>query len=232
MIKVRVPASTANLGVGFDSIGLAFDLYNEFIFECSEEDELVNFKKEHCYNNLVLKSYSFVFEYLKIQRKGVKITLCVKNVPEARGLGSSSTCIVAGVFGANCVLNNMLSKEECLKIATIIEGHPDNVAPCIYGGLVSSFVNGDNVYATKYKVNSSLKFYALIPSFSLSTSLSRKALPDSVKMKDAINNISRAINLPYYFGNGDLKMIRLITKDALHEPYRYRLIENAINIKK
>src|SRR5690554_2215472 len=128
MIKVKVPATSANLGSGFDVLGLALDRYNIFSFTESPE-----FKED----NLIYKSYRRVFEYLDKPLVPVQIQVD-ENIPRARGLGSSAACIVGGIMGANEILGKPLGKEDILKLATEIEGHPDNVGPAIYGGLVVS----------------------------------------------------------------------------------------------
>lgn len=226
MIKLKCPATTANLGPGFDCLGMALNLYNEFSFEESTDFEFEGFLPEYCNsNNLVLLSYLEAFKMRNETPIKVRIGM-ITNVPPSRGLGSSATCIIGGILGANHFLNNKLSNDDIITLATKIEGHPDNVAPCLLGGLVASFVD-DNVKYVKYDVSDKIKIMALIPDFPLSTSLSRSVLPKCITISDAVYNMSRAVNIPYAFGKGDLSLINACMKDKLHQDYRIPLIMEA-----
>lgn len=234
MIKIRVPATSANLGSGFDSLGIAFDLFNEFGFEKSSSFSLFGFPRFYnVKNNIIIKAYIATFSYAKKEVIPVKVIQLSQMVPPSRGLGSSAACIVSGILAANYYLGNILSKQECLNIATMIEGHPDNVSPCFFGALTSSFIDEEKgVNYLTFQVSPKLNFYALIPDFRVETKNARKVLPKMITYKDAIFNISRIIALPYYFKNGNLEMIKKVTEDALHEKYRYPLIADGIEIKK
>lgn len=231
MLTIKVPASSANLGCGFDSLGLALNLYNTFTFEKSVAFVLKGFESSIVEENLVCVAYNFVFEYLKKEVVPVKITLDETQIPISRGLGSSASCIVAGVYAANYFLDSVLSQDECLKIATMIEGHPDNVCACALGGLVSSFIKDDNVKAASYPVSQELSFFLAIPNFTLSTEAARKVMPEMFPLKDFVFTLSRAIQLPYAFAKGDIGLLKVLMDDKVHEPFRYPLIENALNIK-
>lgn len=223
MIKIKCPATTANLGPGFDCLGMALNLYNEFTFEENIDFAFEGFLPEYCNNdNLVLISYLEAFKFQNEQPIKVKIGM-ITNVPPSRGLGSSATCIIGGILGANHFLNNKLSNEDIITLATKIEGHPDNVAPCLLGGLVASFVD-DSVKYVKYDVSDKVKIMALIPDFPLSTSLSRSVLPKNITISDAVYNMSRAVNIPYAFIKGDISLINSCMKDKLHQDYRFPLI--------
>lgn len=215
MIKVKVPATSANLGPGFDVLGLAIDRYNIFTFVESAES-----KEE----NLIYKSYRRVFEYLGKPLIPVKIQVN-DNIPIARGLGSSAACIVGGIMGANEILGKPLDKEDILKLATEIEGHPDNVAPAIYGGLVVSVMEGDKIHIAKLPIKNKLNFIALVPNFELSTSKAREVLPKRIDFKDGIYNISRVSILLTALATGDSGLIKLGLQDKFHQPYRGKLIE-------
>ena len=233
MIKIKVPATSANLGPGFDTLGLALSLYNTFYFEENNDYVLEGFKEEYNNsNNLCLKSYKEVFKRLNKEAVKVKITL-EQDIPNCGGLGSSATVIIAGVLGANAMLGNVLSKEELINIACDIEGHPDNIVPAFLGSLTSSvkLEDGKCIYF-KYDVSEKLYFNILVPGFSLSTETMRKCLPTSVSMSDAIYNLSRAINVPYAFKEGDIKVLNLLLKDKLHQDYRIKYIENADEVFK
>ena len=232
MFLVKVNATSANVCVGFDVLGLALDIQNEFSFEISNEFSFKGFEKQYCTitNNLVYKSYCKVFELLN--KKIIPVTISYKGeVPVSRGLGSSSTLIVAGIFGANAILGNPLSKDELFNLACKIEGHPDNVAPAIYGGLIASYKANDCYNTISYEISKDLKFITIIPPYKLSTNEARKALPKFLPYSDIVNNLSRIVNIPYAFKNGDINLLKELFNDKLHEPYRGKLIKDYENIK-
>ncbi len=227
MIRVKVPATSANVGAGFDSLGLAVSLYNEFTFEEAERLEIVSLDETPIPtgpSNLVYRSAKAVYDQLSIPMPGLKITQ--KNViPMARGLGSSSSCIVAGILGANALLGNKLTSRQMLTMATAIEGHPDNVAPAMLGGFVTSVFDEGQVYSVKKNIDSGLAFAAFIPDFKLLTEKARAALPKTVAHKDAVYNLSRAALATAAFCDGNYELLSIATKDVLHQPYRLPLIE-------
>jgi len=231
MVKVTVPASTANIGPGFDTLGLALNLYNEYIFEESDKGLLI----EGCSdifnnkNNLVYKSFVITAKKSGKSPKGLKISMNT-SIPVSRGLGSSSACIVGGVYGANYLYNLGLSTDDMFKIAAMIEGHPDNIAPCIYGGLTASIVEKDIPYAIKYDISRRLKFCALIPNFETSTKEARKILPKKVDFCDAVFNISRVAVLLKALEIGDINMIGMALRDKLHQKYRVTLIHECDDV--
>lgn len=231
MLHIKVNATSANLCVGFDTLGLALDLANDFYFEPADKFYFDGFELEYANDdNLVKTSYEYVFKLLNIKIIPVKIKI-ISRIPISRGLGSSSTLIVAGIMAANYYLNNPLSKDECLKIATAIEGHPDNVAPAIFGGLVASFKDKDNIKYVKYEVSNALKFMTISPKEMLETKKAREVLPKSYQREDVVNNLSRIVNIPYAFKNGDLDLINALFNDKIHEPYRMNLIKNSYEFK-
>lgn len=225
MVEIIVPATTANIGPGFDCLGMALNLYNNVIFE-EIEDGLIIEGCEPQYknkNNLVYKSMIKVFEKMGYKYKGIKITIDA-NIPVSRGLGSSAACILAGVMGANEIANAQLTKLEILKIATQIEGHPDNITPALFGGMTASVYDNEEVYFSKIPLNSPVDFYALVPNFTLSTSESRSVLPEQISFKDATYNVGRTALMIASFVNGDLDLLNIATKDKLHQKYRGALI--------
>ena len=147
-------------------------------------------------------------------------------IPMARGLGSSSACIVAGILGANALLGDPFSKEDAVNFATSIEGHPDNVAPAILGGFVVSAYDGGHVYSLRKDIAPRVTFAAFIPDFELLTETARAALPKEVPHRDAVYNLSRAALLATAFCTEQYEMLPVATKDMLHQPYRLPLIEN------
>ena len=231
MIKVRVPATSANLGPGFDTLGLSLGLYNEFIFEeTCKGIELVGFEEEYDHkDNLVYLSMMETFKEVGYSPRGIKIDAKI-NIPISRGLGSSASCILAGIIGANKLSGDTLSIDEIFYLATKIEGHPDNIAPALFGGLVVSLMDGNKVLYNKIEIAKGIKFVALIPDFTLSTKESREVLPSTIEFKDAINNVSRVSFLLSALVNGKFNLLKYCFKDRLHEPYRGKLIPDFSNL--
>ena len=226
MYKYKVPATSANLGIGFDCLGLALNIYDYFKIEESDKFIINGFINNDIDNNLFIKSYKKTCEIKK--EKVIPLNIDLKaNVPISRGLGSSSCLIVGGIYAFNLLHNNLLSKEEMLSIATSIEGHPDNVAPCIYGGLC---VSSDNK-TLRLKVNSKWHFGVWIPPYEVKTSEARKVLPESYKREDVVSNIANAIKGIKALETFDTQNIKCLSKDRVHEPYRKKLIKDYKNYK-
>jgi homoserine kinase len=221
MIRIKVPATSANLAVGFDSLGVALNLYNTFVFEPSSKNNLIGFEQEHRSNeNLVLKAYqAFASNYGDVQP--VQITLEQSEIPVSRGLGSSASCIVAGVLAANSIHNLQKSNEECIRFAAELEGHPDNVYAAFYGSLTAVMKDEQRYYHQTFPVSSSLKWNVLIPNTTGNTQDLRNALPDMVPMSTAVFHLSRMIHLPTAFLAGDIKLLQRLLQDEMHEQYRY-----------
>lgn len=213
---VRVPATSANIGPGFDSFGIAFNIYNEFEFKLGKTKE----------NNLILKSFKYYFEKLGIACPEVEINV-VSNVPCSRGLGSSATCIVAGLMAANQYNGNKLDKYKILEFATDIEGHPDNVAAAIFGGHTIAFGS----IVTKVKVSENLKFYALVPNFEMSTEESRNLVPEIMDRQSAVQNIAGASMITNALRVGDLNLLINAPEDTIHEKKRFAIIDEYDKIK-
>ena len=225
MIKITVPATTANIGPGFDCLGMALNLYTNVIFEEIERGLTIKgchpeYQNE---NNLIYQSMLKIFEMAKYNPKGIKITID-SNIPVSRGLGSSAACILAGIMGANEMADARLTKSQVLKIATQIEGHPDNIAPALFGGMIVSVYDNNEVYFSKIPLNDSVDFYALIPDFTLSTSEARSVLPSQIPFKDATFNIGRVALMMASFFSGNLDLLNVSIKDKLHQGYRGALI--------
>lgn len=232
-VTIKVPCSTANLGCGFDCMGLSLSLYNTFSFESSEKDALSGFGKNDISNNLVMYSYKKTFEVFNKAYVPCKISMIDCQVPSARGLGSSATCIVAGVLGANYMLKNILTNDDVCKIITMIEGHPDNVVPCFKGGLSISVTKQDGeIINVSSKISEKLVIYALIPDFELSTKKARAVLPKQISIQDAISNMSRTAIAFRAFESADMDMIKEVFNDKLHQPYRFGLITGGEKVKK
>ena len=232
MLRIKVDGTSANLCVGFDTLGLAVDIINEFTFEESNDFGFKGFEKEYSNinNNLVYDSYIHTFKLLN--KKPIPVIIGFKgDIPVSRGLGSSSSLIVAGVYAANYYAKANLSKDEIFSICANLEGHPDNVAPAIYGSLVASFKYNDKFYPNIYNVSDKLKFGVVIPDSKISTNSAREVLPKMYDRIDIVNNISRIVNIPRAFSEGNLELIKMLFIDKIHEPYRKRLISAYDDVK-
>ena len=231
-ITIRVPATSANLGPGFDSLGLALDLWNETVIRLAiEYSVLVRGEGAEKLltgeNNLIVRAAQTLAE-----RVGKRLPLfhldCVNRIPLSSGLGSSAAAQLTGLLGANMLLGKPLSMDEILNLATEMEGHPDNVAPALLGGLVVSTLEEGKVLAHKINIGSTndfpMQITVVLPEFHISTQQARAALPEHVSMKDAIHNISRALLVTEAFRNGDLDLLNKAMTDTLHQPYRLSLI--------
>lgn len=227
MIEVVVPATSANFGPGFDTLGVGLNLYNKFYIEEIEKGLIIEGCEEQYRdeNNLVYTSMKKCFEKIGYKEKGIKITI-ESDIPSSRGLGSSASCIVAGVLGANSIAGNKLDTDGILALATEIEGHPDNIVPALLGGMTTAIYENDNVYFDKINIKEGVKFCALIPNFRLSTEKSRAVLPKEVSYKDAIFNVGRVSLMITSLTNGNFDMLKVACQDKLHQPYRGKLIES------
>lgn len=226
MLKIKVPASTANMGPGFDVLALSFKLYNEFIFEDSKE-LIINTpnKRYNNKNNLVYRTLVQVLEEKGIEAPALKLTM-TNEIPISRGLGSSATCILAGVIAANRYLKKKMTTEEIYLKAVAIEGHCDNISSQFFGGLTLSMREEDRIFYRKANIPSGLLCTALIPDFTLSTKKARAVLPETVSLTDATYNLSHAMLFVESLKNGQFKDLKYFLKDKLHEPYRSSLIPN------
>ncbi|MCH3972189.1 MAG: homoserine kinase [Oscillospiraceae bacterium] len=228
MIRIQVPATSANLGSGFDSLGIALNLYNQVWMEESDsidiscKDDVEVPLDEH---NLIYWAASRLYEQCGKKLPGLKIVQ-LNNIPMARGLGSSSACIVAGILGANRLLGRPLSRTDLVSLATKIEGHPDNVAPAIEGGLVASAIEGEKVYSVSVPVSEKIRFVVFIPPFELKTEKARSVLPESYSRADAVYNLSRSALMTASLFSGNLENLRVAVQDRIHQPYRCGLIAN------
>ena len=231
-IKVKVPATSANLGSGFDCVGVAYELYNVFEFEKIDTGlEILGCEPEYATSeNLAYVAYKRVCEKIGVD-PSVRITVLEINVPNSRGLGSSATFICAGAFAAYKLHENSLSHEDVLEICTEIEGHPDNIAPALYGSLCCAVMEKEFTKAVRFSVSPKIHFTVLIPDFRVKTEDARCQLPEHIDISDAVYNMSRVALLPYAFENGDFDLLRIVTKDRIHQKYRKKLFKNIDQIK-
>jgi homoserine kinase len=239
-VVVDVPATTANLGPGFDCLGAALDLNNRFAMRriegSGERFELIIEGTEGSHlrggpDNLVYRAAQRVWKAANMEPVALEARVRLA-VPPARGLGSSATAIVAGLMGANALVGEPLSKEKLLELAIDIEGHPDNVVPSLLGGLcMTAKAASQRWRVVRCEWISSVKAVVAIPSIRLSTSEARRAMPKAIPVSDAVVNLGALTLLLQGLrtGNGDL--IADGMHDRLHEPYRWRLIKGGDDVK-
>lgn len=228
-VRVRVPATTANMGPGFDCLGMALSLYNEIEMSLSPQDCLIQVEGEGAgdiprdQRNIVWCAARRVFQEVGQEVPGLSIKL-INGIPTSRGLGSSAAAIVGGLLAANELTGQKLDQERLLALATEMEGHPDNVAPALLGGIVISVAQGGAVHYLRIQPPQDLTTVVAIPDFHLSTSAARKVLPQSVPLKDAVFNLSRAALLVGALCEGRFDLLTVASQDVLHQPYRAKLI--------
>jgi homoserine kinase len=231
-IQVRTPATVANLGPGFDCLGLALDLWNEMEVSTTGDRLMISIEGEGRdvlavgeTNAIYQAMHYFALQQGRALPAGIQIR-CQNNIPLGSGLGSSSAATIAGILAAGALLEIADNQEDQLNCAAHLEGHPDNVTPCLLGGFTISLVYDDRVVFRKIPV---VPFPLVIvtPAFILPTSQARAALPDNIPHKDAVFNLSRVALLTEAFRNGDFDLLSLATEDRLHQPYRIPLIPGA-----
>ncbi len=226
MIKIRIPATSANLGSGFDCLGVALDLYNYVHIEetdtidISSADDIEVPTDE---SNLIYWSAQRLYMECGKKLPGLKIVQ-ENNIPMTRGLGSSSACIAAGLIGANRFLGSPMSTHDLVNLACKIEGHPDNTTPALLGGLVTAAMENGRVYSVSVPVAEHIRFGVFIPPFELKTEVARKALPDGYTRDDAVYNLSRSSLMTAALFSGSLENLRVAVQDSLHQPYRKKFI--------
>ena len=231
MKRMQIPATTANMGPGFDCIGMAFDIYNYIEFEPLGEENACELTSagaagsiDLSRENLIYKAYAAVFQYLHKPVAGIRMHF-ENNIPYSRGLGSSSAALIGGVKVANEVLGNPLSDKKLLNIALQFEGHPDNIAPALLGGVViSGLDDASEVFYRKITPPKNLHCTVIIPDYPLSTQRAREVLPKQISRQDAVFNIGRMALLVDALHTGDLTQLALAMEDKLHQPYRMSLI--------
>ena len=223
MIKVSVPATSANCAVGFDCLGMALEWWATFSFEQSDELKVIGCPSEfQNEDNLVVQSFYHVCDFLG--KKRPTFTLHIDNdVPFQRGLGTSAMCIVAGVLAADQWFNAQMNKMELLKISTKIEGHPDNVAPAIFGNAVVSYLENDSPRMMIIPC-ANWDAMAVIPDVHISTSQSRELLPKEIPFHQATSQVAHALAFSQALQVGNELVLFSSCEDVLHQPYRKQLI--------
>lgn len=226
--RIRVPATTANLGPGFDCLGMALNLYNEFHVMRIEKGPSVITGGGLCEGlstteNIFFDAFNRLFKLARTKPIPVHVHVEAE-IPMARGLGSSATAIAAGVLAANLMLDHRFTMDQLLLEASREEGHPDNVAPALLGGLVAATFTGDHVVVHHADPHSKWRLAVLIPSYELATEKARRAIPKTIPHKDAVFNLTRVPLVMECLIRGRHEDLRVVLDDRLHEPYRKKLI--------
>ncbi len=237
---IKVPATSANLGPGFDAFGLALDLWNEttistdsFTDSRKKTDRVfVSVRGEGTgllpsnEKNMLVRTAQKLAERLG-QSLPTFHAECVNAIPMSSGMGSSSAAILTGLLAGNALLASPLSREEILNLAAELEGHPDNVAPAMLGGLIVAIIEEHRVVGRQIPLGGDFHVTVVLPDFYLPTKQARAALPKRIPMKHAVYNISRAALVVEAFRSGDLTLLGQVMNDRLHQPYRLKLIPGA-----
>lgn len=238
MITVTVPATTANLGPGFDCIGAALTIYNQFQFTLTNVPEQVKItvegteaeKVSRDKSNLVYQSFVGFYHNFEQTLPSVEITITL-GVPLARGLGSSATAIIGGLVGANQLAGSPLSRKEIMELAIAIEGHPDNVVPALLGNCQLAVGAENNWEICTIPWHPDLVPVVAIPDFELSTAETRQVLPQEFSRQDAIFNIARMGLLVRGLATVRGEWLHSGMEDKLHQPYRQSLIPGYETVK-
>ena len=227
-IRVRTPATTANLGAGFDCLGMALQLYNELSIEVAESGMRVEVAGEGAeviprgHANMAVRAMEHVYE--RIGRPLPPLSVRQENaIPLTRGLGSSSAVIVAGLAAANALAGCPFSTDSLVDMAAELDGHPDNAAACLLGGLVVSALDGGRVRHARAAVPDDLRVVLYIPAFEMSTREARRHLPRTYSRQDATFNLSRAALTVAALASGRYELLRTGMQDRMHQPYRARI---------
>lgn len=225
MIRVTVPATSANLGIGYDTLGMAVSLYAQFTFDRADELTITGCPEEfRNADNMVYVAFEQALKQWGAEPFPIAIDIKT-DIPVARGLGSSSTCVVAGIMGAAALTNHTVTREELVSLATAMEGHPDNVAPALLGAAVCSFTpEGELPRCLRYTVSDRLRFITIIPPYEVHTSDARKIVPQEVPLSTAVWQMGRIAGLTRGLETGDTALIAAANDDRLQEPYRRALI--------
>ena len=234
MVKIKVPGTSANIGPGFDTLGLALNIFNEITVEKKNSGIEVlwdipnpNIPLE---DNLVYVALVHTLKKYKKEDLGCTVRMTKVDIPISRGLGSSAAAIVCGIYAAHYLMDYSLSTKDIVNIATELEGHPDNVAPAILGNMILSVMTGDSILYSKIDFPEEIKFNVLIPNFKLSTEKARSVLPGSYSTADCVSNASRLALMLNFLKEKRYNDLRVCLEDKIHQPYRFELINNSLDI--
>lgn len=234
-VKISVPATTANLGPGFDALGLALSLSNDFTVARLGPGKDRTLGGGTCANlpdgpNVFHQAMDHLYALARRKRPGVEVKIDGR-VPLGRGLGSSATAVVGGLLAANALLGEPFTVEDLLGMATEIEGHPDNVAPALLGSLTASVMTPSGVLVHVYRPHACWRFAALVPGYELPTHEARKAIPKTIPHADAVHNLTRVPFIIEAIVDGDADILGSVMQDRLHEPYRKKFIRGFDEIR-
>lgn len=237
-MKIIVPATSANLGPGFDSLGLAIKFYNEVrvdfnsfkrISISGEGSNIAKIKANNYFvsifeeNFKLLSNFNFTSEFSYAFNN---------NIPFSRGLGSSSAVIVSAIAGSYAMLSLPIKKDVILNKALEYENHPDNISPAVFGGFTSNIVNDKKVLTQKFKISNDIKAVIVIPNQPMSTNSSRMALPKNITLANAVNNISCASYITACFAKQDYESLKFAARDSIHEYVRMLQLPELFDIRK
>lgn len=235
MIHIRVPATSANMGPGFDSIGVALQLYNHLWVEEIPEGVEIEIRKEQPItiptdeSNLIYQTMRKLYDAKGLKMPGVRL-IQSDDIPMVRGLGSSAACIVGGLMAANELAGRPCTKEELAEMAAQMEGHPDNSNPAFFGSMVVGALGEKNMKHVRLELPDDLFFAIMVPDFPVSTERSRSVLPKDYSRSDVVFNVSRAALLVASLMTGKFENLEMAMEDKIHQPYRKELIPHMEDI--
>ncbi|HEY4390102.1 MAG TPA: homoserine kinase [Paenibacillus sp.] len=233
-VRVQVPASTANLGPGFDTLGMALSLYSWIEMKPADTtvfhlygDNLDGLPKDK--SNLIYTVAQSVFAEACVQIPELEISM-YSDIPLTRGLGSSASAIVGALYAANALIGSPLPLARLFNMATALENHPDNVGASLYGGIITAVWDGTHADILRIEPPQQLEVLVAIPEFHLSTSKAREVLPKQVSLGDAVYNVSHTSMLTAALAMGRLDLVSAAMRDRLHQPYRASLVPGMMQI--
>ena len=230
MIHIQIPATSANMGPGFDSIGVALQLYNHLWVEAIPEGVQIEVRRKQSIEiptdetNLIYQTMKYFYEKKGLEMPGVHL-IQEDNIPMVRGLGSSAACIVGGLLAANELAGGLCGKEELAQMAAMLEGHPDNSNPAIFGSMVVGAQDEKEMKHVRLELPEDLIFAIMVPDFPVSTEKARGVLPKDYSRGDVVHNVSRAALLVASMMTGKYENFTMAMKDKVHQPYRKALID-------
>lgn len=231
MIHIKIPATSANMGPGFDSIGVALELYNHLWVEAIPQGLKIEVKRKQEIeipvdeSNLIYQTMKYFYDQKGLEMPGVHL-IQEDYIPMVRGLGSSAACIVGGLIAANELAGRPCDKEELAQMAAKLEGHPDNSNPAIFGSMVVGALDEEKMMHVRLALPEDLVFATMVPSFPVSTAKARGVLPDGYSRGEVVFNVSRGALLVASIMSGKLENLSMAMEDKIHQPYRSQLIPN------
>ncbi len=234
MIKIKVPATSANMGPGFDCLGVALGLHNTIqIAETDGGFTVVTGRDRRIVpgrdNNLIYMAMNVVFDKAGYVPKGIRIGQ-TNNIPTTRGFGSSSACIIGGMLGANVICGRPFNYNQILDMAAAMEGHPDNVTPALFGGFCTTVNDNGKINFISNKLTYPIRFAMMYPDYPMATRESRKVIPDMFPKEDVVFNISHATAFVSALASGKLEMLKAACEDRIHQEYRKANIPGIENV--